>query len=218
MTLVHSNYISTTTYSFTHSVVFACLWQKKIVSSLYIYIWAKSNEGRSVKSAYWLRRRQRREMNKENALFLSLLLSTFCYVSYFLILSFLYFCLHIAYRRSSSSTICFYKDTRSLYFASHPYKKKTSEINENKKSNLNAYSSTYYSLLHHQESLKKKQFVTVFFVALSKRRRKKCSSVNKWLNTHQEKRFVTFFFHHWWNTMNIFPQVDAEKEDKFMHI
>ena len=47
MTFVQFKRDSPTTYLFTHSLVFACLWQKKIVSFLYIYE-QKPNEGRRV--------------------------------------------------------------------------------------------------------------------------------------------------------------------------
>jgi len=138
MTFVHSNSM----LLLIHSLVFSCLWGKRKLFPLCIYM-SKTERKRSVKSAYWLRWRQRqREMNAENALSLSLLLAWHSVTSTIFLFFPSYFCLHIAYRQSSSRTICCYHDvlprvSLNIY--------KNSEMKENEKSNFNAY--TYDSLL-----------------------------------------------------------------------
>lgn len=150
-------------HSFIHSLTRLCLLMgKRKLFPLCIYMSKTERREESVKSAYWLRRRQwrQRETNAENVLFLSFSLSLSfshaCLLDILLRLLFflfflLYFCLLIAYRRSSSSTICCYDDafprvSLNIY--------KDSEIKENKKSNFNvhAYDSLLlFLLLRHQK-------------------------------------------------------------------
>lgn len=104
-----------------------------------IYMSKIERREESVKSAYWLRRRRRRrqrEMNAENTLSLSLSFSMFSYTSPIFLFFPPYSCLHIAYRRSSSSTICYYRDTLIFHatFFLGDCKEKTKKKD---KSNLN---------------------------------------------------------------------------------
>ncbi len=145
MTLKWHSFIQSIFYHlFIHSLTHLRLLMGKENCFLFVCIWAKPNEGRRVLNPHtdWDNDIERR-MQKMLSLSFSLSFSTFCYVSYFLVLFFIFlssYCLsaiiieyHLVLQWCSSSC-----------FAQHP-SHKDSEIKEKGKSNLNAH--TYDSLL-----------------------------------------------------------------------